>query len=239
MTQSHTTLGANRTGIATAPRLTAEMLEGSKEFSPDGAGDQREIALARTDVAREAEPVGSVPPPPTLKGMLKSAAQVLKGESPTLFIDKLGERLAFERTGVRVYEAALSKLEALGSFEGGPSRGELEAILADEFAHFILLQDALRRLGADPTVMTPSADIHATIGKGAVEVVVDPRTTLLQTLEAVLVIELADNECWDQLTQLAAAAGQVELAHQFAAAGAEEQEHLAKIRRYVAAAKGL
>jgi rubrerythrin len=239
MTQTQATLGTNRTGIATAPRLTAEMLDGVKEFTPDGAGDEREIALARGDVAREAEPLGSVPPPPTMKGMLKSAAQALKGESPTRFIDKLGERLAFERTGVRVYEAVLSKLDALGGFEGGPTRAELEAILADEFAHFTMLQDALKSLGADPTVMTPSADVHATIGKGALEVVVDPRTSLPQTLEAVLVIELADNECWTNLRELAIAAGQRELAERFTQAAAEEQQHLMEIRRYLASAMAL
>ena len=51
-----------------------------------------------------------------------AALQALKGGPPTQFLDKLGERLAFERTGVRLYEALISKHEALGSFAGGPDR---------------------------------------------------------------------------------------------------------------------
>lgn len=35
----------------------------SEDLTPDGTGDERDIALARTDSAREAEPLGSVPPP--------------------------------------------------------------------------------------------------------------------------------------------------------------------------------
>lgn len=228
-------LGTNRTGVATAPVLTAAMLAGTEALTPDGFGDEREIAAARGDFAREAKPLGSVPPPLTAKGMLKTAGQALKGEHPVLFVDKLGERLAFERTGVRLYEAVLSKFDALGSYDGGPSRADLEQILSDEFTHFNLLQDALKSLGADPTVMTPSADLHATISKGALEVVVDPRTTLAQSLEAALVLELADNACWSHLTQMAENAGHRELVQRFARALVQEQEHLARVQRYVAA----
>jgi bacterioferritin (cytochrome b1) len=167
--------------------------------------------------------------------MLKSAGQMAKGRDPVVFVDKLGERLAFERTGVRLYEAILSKFDALGSYDGGPSRPELETILADEFEHFRLLQEALKMLGADPTVMTPSADLHATLSRGAMEGVVDPRTTLAQSLEAALVVELADNDCWQHLVQLAHNAGQRELADRFGLALAEEQQHLTSVRRYVAA----
>jgi hypothetical protein len=236
MSNAQPELGMNRTGVATAPILTTAMLAGTEELTPDGSGDERQIAQARGVFAREAEPLGSVPPPLTAKGMLKSAGQAIKGQDPVLFVDKLGERLAFERTGVRLYEAVLSKFDALGSYEGGPSRAELEQILADEFAHFSLLQDAIKGLGADPTVMTPSADLHANISKGAMEVVVDPRTTLAQTLEAVLVVELADNECWQNLIQLAYDAGQRELAERFAMALHDEVEHLTRVRRYIAAA---
>ena len=141
---THAELGMNRTGIATSPKLTKEMLEGQQEFAPDQPGDERKIASARSSSAREWDSkIGSVPPPTTVKGALKTGATALKGESPTQFIDKLGARLAFERSGVRMYEALLSKFDASGSFEGGPSRAEIEKILMDEYDHFRLLVEAL------------------------------------------------------------------------------------------------
>lgn len=237
-TGTHAELGMNRTGIGTSPRLSKDMVEGTSEFLPAASADERELAVARVSYAREAEPIGSVPPPLTGKGVVKTAATALKGESPTQLIDKLGERLAFERTGTRLYQALLSKLDALGGFEGGPSREELEHILMEEYQHFKMLGEALTRLGADPTVMTPSADLHATLSGGVLEVTVDPRTSVAQCLEAALVAELADNDCWRALSELAREAGENELEETFAAALQEESEHLVNVRRWIAAAQG-
>src|SRR5687768_8297078 len=123
-------------------------------------------------------------------------------------MDKLGERLAFERTGTRLYEALVSKHEAFGSFPGGPSRDDLEHIRHEEFQHFTLLQSVITQYGGDPTAVTPSADLHATAAHGIQMVLVDPRTTLLQSLEAMLLAELADNACWETLIALAQRAGE-------------------------------
>ena len=233
-------LGINRTGVSTSPKLTTEMLEGNKEFAPDLPGDERKIAASRCLSSREwSEPIGSVPPPPTMKGMLKSALTALKGESPTVFIDMLGARLAYERSGVRLYEALLSKYDATGSFEGGPTREQLEEILRDEFNHFRMLTEALVQLGADPTVMTPSADLEATLSQGALSVLVEPRTNLAQCLQAILAIELIDNDCWASLCELAEQAGQRELAARFQRALAEEEDHLLNVRRWLSVARGL
>jgi hypothetical protein len=60
---------------------------------------------------------------------VRAAAKAMKGEKPTLLLDKLGERLAFERSGTRLYEALVSKHDAFGSFSGGPSREDLEHVL--------------------------------------------------------------------------------------------------------------
>jgi rubrerythrin len=235
---THAELGFNRTGIATSPNLSEDMIQGTSEFPPPADGDEREIAEARTDYARDAEPIGTVPPPLSAKGVLKTAGTMLKGESPTQLIDKLGERLAFERTGTRMYEAVLSKLDALGSFEGGPTRADIEQIIREEYAHFLMLRDSLVRLGADPTVMTPSADVHATMTKGVLEVVVDPRTTLVQSLEAALLAELADNDCWMALQELSQQAGDDDLARTCTIAMNEEDQHLLLVRSWIAAAQG-
>jgi hypothetical protein len=230
-------LGSNRTGIATAPELSQRMLEGTMEFPPSSPGDEQEIARVREAYVKESEPLGSVPPPADVAGMVKTAIKGLRGTKPTQFIDKLGERLAFERSGVRLYEAVLSKLSSTDGVDNGPQRSELERIMLEEYEHFKMLVSAVTRLGGDPTVMTPSADLHATMTKGILEVAVDPRTNLAQCLEALLVVELADNECWDALVEMAQTQGEDELVSSFTRAREEEDEHLLRVRAWVAAAQ--
>ena len=232
------TLGTNRTGITTAPERSQEMLAGVEEFPPTSQGGVQDIAQVRIAYAQQAEPLGSVPLPPTFKGKVETAVQAMKGESPTLFLDKLGERLAFERSGTRLYEALLPKCDAFGSFTGGPSRGDLEHVHQEEYRHFTLLQSAIEQLGGDPTAVTPSADIQTTAAHGIKEVIVDPRTTLLQSLEAALIAELTDNACWEALIELAQEAGEDDLVRQFQEALKNERDHLKKVQGWVAAGQG-
>jgi hypothetical protein len=86
--------------------------------------------------------------------------------------------------------------------------------------------------------VTPSANLQLTASQGVPKVVVDPRTTLLQCLEAVLTTELTDNACWDALVELAQGAGEDALVQQFEQAHRTEQEHLLKVQRWVAAGQG-
>ena len=74
--------------------------------SPRCASPTRRKARARGDAARRSGKAGG------------PAA----GGQPTLLMDKLGERLAFEHAGARLYEALLSKHRAYGSFDGRPER---------------------------------------------------------------------------------------------------------------------
>jgi rubrerythrin len=237
MSQS-ATLGKNRTGIAAAPQRSQEMLTGMDEFPPTSRGSSHDIAQVRIAYAQLAEPLGSVPPPANLKGTVQTAVKAMMGEKPTLLMDKLGERLAFERTGTRLYEALVSKHGAFGSFAGGPSRDNLEHVRQEEYRHFTMLQSAIEQLGGDPTAVTPSANLHATAAHGINQVIVDPRTTLLQSLEAILIAELADNACWEALIELAQGAGEDALVQQFQEALRNEQDHLAKVQAWLAAGQG-
>jgi hypothetical protein len=233
------TLGTNLTGTAVAPERLQEMLTGMEEFPPTSRGNGEAIAAVRIAYAKEAEPLGSVPMPAGMAKKVRTAAKAVKGEKPTLLLDKLGERLAFERSGTRLYEALVSKYDAFGSFNGGPSRDDLEHVLQEEYEHFLLLRSAMEQLGGDPTAVTPSANLHATMSQGIVQVIVDPRTTLLQSLEAILVVELADNACWESLSMLAQAAGEDALVAQCKQAHATEAEHLTKVRTWIAAGQGM
>jgi hypothetical protein len=237
MSTQTATLGKNRTGIATSREAAERMIEGTNEFRPDAPGDERAIAEVRESFAKDAEPLGSVPPPTSVEGLVTTAVRGLKGTRPTQFIDKLGERLAFERSGVRLYEALISKFTTFGGFDGGPQLSQLEENMLEEHEHFRLLTQVVTQLGGDPTVMTPSADLHATMTKGILEVMVDARTTFVQGLEALLVVELADNECWETLIELARENGEEELVTQFERAREEEAEHLEDVRGWLAAAQ--
>ena len=228
-------LGDNRTGTARARKRTEEMVSGNREFAPAPHVDATPIADVRMAYAEGKIPVGTIPPPTTAKQVGKTAIAALKGGSPTLFVDKLGARLAFERSGVRLYAALISKLDAFGSFDGGPTREGLLHILEEERKHFAILKRAMERLGADPTAMTPSADVEAVLGMGVQAVMVDPRMDLAQSLNAALVAELTDNDCWDVLVTLADAAGEDELAAEFREALAEEEQHLINVRAWMAA----
>lgn len=237
MATTQTELGRNRTGAATSPKLTQEMIAGAQEFAPTPNGDDNIIARVREEYARDAEPLGSVPPPATLKGAAKTALRGARGLRPTQFIDKLGERLAFERTGVRLYGALLSKFDAFGGFDGGPTREALVDIMNEEYQHFTLLSNAVAQLGGDPTVVTPSADLHATMSAGVMTVMVDPRTTFTQCLEAALIAELADNAAWEVLSELATQNGEDALASQFEVARSEEEVHLENVKTWLAMAR--
>jgi ferritin-like protein len=230
---SPTSTGLNRTGVAASPLDAPKTIEGAEEGVPSSAGDASSADPFRISYAREAEPVGKVPPPATAKGAVKAVVKALKGEKANVFIDKLGERLAFERVGTRLYEMVLVKWEAYGSWEGGPSREALQEIRNEELEHFGLLQECMVEIGADPTAMTPSADVAQNISKGIPAVLADPRTNLRQCLEAMLVAELADNACWDALAALARESGQEAMAARFERALEEEAEHLRKVTAWV------
>jgi len=228
-----TDLGANRTGAAASPRDSQKLVEGARQGVPRASFDLAALQAERVSFNDDADPVGTVPPPATLKGAVKTVGKALMGEKATVLIDQMAARLAFERTGTRLYEALLTKLLAAGSHPGGPNQTELEEIRDEELAHAALLADALVRLGADPTAMTPAADITAVASEGVLKVLVDARTTLTQCLEAILIAELTDNDSWAMLVNLADKMGQDEMAADFREALLQEEDHLDRVRNWL------
>lgn len=231
-TQREAGLGPNKTGIATSTIDIEKMLAGmdSKLALPSSEGDERAIAEVRSDYIENAEPVGSMPPPATLKGAAKTGAKMLKGERPQLFLDKLGERLAFERTGTRLYDAFIAKCRAQPT--DAIEDGQLVRIRNEEAKHFALLGECIEFLGGDPTAQTPCADVAGVAASGLMQVVTDPKTTVAQSLGALLTAELTDNVAWEDLIALARKMGDADMAAQFEAALAHEVEHLATVRKW-------
>jgi rubrerythrin len=154
-----------------------------------------------------------------------------------LLIDLLGARLAFERGGVRFYEALIAKVDAFGSFDRGPSRRDLEQIRDEEHRHVAMLDRILHDLGADPTMLTPCANREVVTSRGIGDVLLDPRTSLLDGLEAIVIAELADHEQWMALVDTARDLRRENLARIFVASQATEEEHLSKVRHWIAAGR--
>lgn len=224
-------MGMNKTGTQMSPQDTQRQMEGLDMFPPDIEGDADDIAIARKVAIDQAEPIGSVPVPGSAKGMIKSSVQKMMGKNPEVLIDKLAERLAFERTGVRLYDALIAKVEALGHVAGLTDLASLlRQFREEEHGHFLLVQNAMEILGADPTAQTPCADLAGVSAEGIVKIITDPRTNLTQSLNAILIAELADNAGWELLIELCNAAGQKSMADDFAAALDDESQHLAAIK---------
>ncbi len=219
--------GDNHTGINEHRELVEEMIEGTTEFGPTSRGGVEALATNRIRVAKISEPAATMPP----------AKNVPLERLPVL--DKLGARLQFERTGTRLYQALISKLDAFGTFRGGPSRGDLEHIRDEEHRHLVLAQNLIVRLGGDPTVVTPCANLQATASVGVLQVVTDPRTTLIECLDAIIVAELTDRESWELLARSVAPLGDKQVEQQIREAERVESEHLAKVRSWLVAASAL
>lgn len=220
----------NRTGIMTNPQLSAELINGAEETEPDSEGDAADLAAIRADYLNEFVPIGS--PPLILEAEEGENPSPLEGMA--VLLDKLGERLAFERQGTRLYQAVLQKCEAMNVEDSaGPSIDDLQHICDEELEHFKLLQKAITKLGGDATVQTPCADVAGVLSMGMVQVVSDPRTTVPQMLQALLTAELADNDGWQLLQDLAAELGADDLEEQCRQCFDQEQEHLEKVRAWL------
>jgi hypothetical protein len=224
----------NRTGIMTNPDLSAELIRGAKRTVPSSSGNAKEAAAQRAEYSSEEFHIGS--PPVALEDRDHGTEQELSagGEGPSMLLDKLGERLAFEREGTRLYEAFLQKVETTDSTsDKGPSPADLRHICAEELEHFKLLQKAISEMRGDATVQSPSADVAGVLSHGVLQIVTDPRTTVPQALQAMLTAELADNDGWQMLKTLAEKLKCSDLANQCEKAFQEEQEHLTKVRGWL------
>jgi ferritin-like protein len=230
--QHQTSLGANRTGIQMSP-VDAERMQTSADATPIDGGDADGYLRVRQDYIDDDEGLGSVPPPGTLKGLAKSGLQMATGKRPQALVDKLGERLAFERGGVRLYDTLLAKCEAAVDGLSAETLTELRRFRNEEAQHMQLVVSAIERLGADPTAQTPSADLVGVEAMGLVQAMNDPRTNVLQSLHVMLDAEVLDNSAWNLLIELVQAMGQDEIAEDFALAQQQEAVHLTRLRELV------
>lgn len=231
--KEQTPMGMNRTGMHMSP-LDAEAMQSGMPTSmkPVTPGDDTALAEMRSEYIADADPLGSVPIPGTIKGMMTTGMAMFTGDEPQLLLDKLGERLAFERTGTRLYDALITKFEALQDSTSSMTLADLQQIRQDEARHFSMIASAIESLGGDPTSQTPCADLVGIESIGLVQAVTDPRTTIAQSLHAILVAEMADNAGWELLIALAEDQKQDALISDFTVALDEERVHLQQVRTW-------
>jgi hypothetical protein len=216
-----------------SPIDSGETLKGSERGMPTSEGDEGALASIRADYIREADPVGSVPPPGTLKGALKTGAQMLSGNRPEVLLDKLGERLAFERGGTRLWEALITKCVAGAEGSDMLPMEVVQRIHDEEMRHMELVRSIIESMGADPTAMTPCADVTGVAALGLVQVLTDPRTTIAQSLDAILIAELTDNAGWEMLITLMQQTGNETFVSDMNQALIAEQDHLRNVRSWL------
>lgn len=219
----------NRTGIQTSPELAEEAIEGAANATPSSEGGAEEIAEYRGEYIAEGFPIGSLP---TMPASEEGEADEEEAGMAVL-LDKLSERLAFERTGTRLYEALLNKCEMFGEEEPGPTLEEIQHIGREELEHFLLINETITELGGDPTVQSPSADVAAVASLGIMQVLTDPRSSMAQCLQAMLTAELTDNAGWELLIKLAEELGYTDMATEFQTALEHEEEHLQNVRAWL------
>lgn len=230
--QNTTKMGLNYTGVQMSPLDSKEQLKASQEVPPDIPGSERKLALVRSEEVSMADPVGSVPIPGSVRGMVKTALNKLVGVSSEVLIDKLGERLAFERTGVRLYEALIAKVQAIDSVDAMVLQ-TMQRFRDEEAEHLALVVAAMEKLGADPTAMTPCADVVGVTSMGVLQTISDPRTNFAQSLNALLTAELTDHAGWELLIALADASGQIAISESFEKALVQEQVHAEMVRSWL------
>lgn len=225
-------LGINRTGVQMSPIDAASLNHIAAEVPPDIGGSSEVLAKFRGKYIAEADRIGSVPVPGNLKGLVGTALEKISGKHIEVLVDKLGERLAFERTGVRLYDALLAKTSLLEGVSE-PLIQSLRQFREEELAHMEMVKSMLQGLGADPTAQTPDADVAGVASMGIIKVISDPRTNLAQSLSALLSAELIDNAAWELLIKLAGHVDHSEWADKFNIALRQEAKHLATIRLYL------
>lgn len=222
-------MNGNRTGIQTAPELAEELIEGANNAPPSSEGGIEDIAEYRGEYIAEGFPIGSMPTLPVSEEAEADEEEV----GMAVLLDKLSERLAFERMGTRLYEALLNKIEILGETTPGPTMEQIEEIGREEMEHFLMLNRTITDIGGDPTVQSPCADVAGVASMGILQVVTDPRTSMAQCLQALLTAELTDNAGWELLIELADNLGQDEMKTEFERALANEEIHLQNVRTWL------
>jgi rubrerythrin len=148
-------------------------------------------------------------------------------------IDLLAGRLAFERAGVRLYDAVIAKLRALRDPGLLLVLGQLQDYRDEEKEHEEWLATQIRELGGDTSVETDMVRLETRESRGIGDVILDGDNDVMHLFHALYAAELADNASWDLLLALADEAGDRDAKKAFKRRLREEDKHLGFARQVV------
>lgn len=157
----------------------------------------------------------------------------LAKHNPEKLIDFLTARLAFERAGVKLYDAVLDKIRLGGDDNVMRMLDRLQQHRDEEREHEEWLEAQVRALGGDTHGQTDMSQLETRESKGIEDIILDGDNEISHLFHALLTAELADNAGWDLLVQLADDAGDRDAKHEFKKRLHEEEEHLLLMRRAV------
>lgn len=158
--------------------------------------------------------------------------EILGRTNPAKVIELLSERLAFERSGVKLYDAILKKVKASRHTQLKRLTRELKEHRDQELEHAEWCEEQIRALGGDPDEKTERAILVETEAQG-IEQIVFSDAPISQMFHALNMAELGDNAGWAQLVGLAAQCGDDEARAAFQERLEHEEEHLRLTHRII------
>jgi hypothetical protein len=151
-----------------------------------------------------------------------------------LLLRKLGQRLAFERASVRLYEALIFKCLALQKGQRKVvSLDQLRQFRDEEVEHSLLLKKAIETLGFDADDWIPEMDSTLLSTLQIPKVFSKKNTTILQCLESVQIFATNDNAEWHTLHGLFTNMGLQDVSEEFNQAPEEDSRQLETISRWI------
>jgi bacterioferritin (cytochrome b1) len=149
-------------------------------------------------------------------------------------IDVLNERLTFERSGVKLYDAIVGNMQRSKNAEIARMLAPMRAHRDQEKEHEEWLEEQIRALGGDAHGQTEMSEL-ITAESAGIEKVVTGDQNLVHQMHALLTAELVDNSGWELLLELADDADDADARREFRRRLHEEEEHLIFMRRAVVA----
>ena len=149
-------------------------------------------------------------------------------------IDLLNERLTFERSGVKLYDAIVKNMEASSHPDVARMLPAMKDHAAQEKEHEEWLEKQIRALGGDAHGKTEMSEL-ITLESSGVEKLVTGDQNLVHQMHGLLTAELIDNAGWELLLELADDADDADARREFRKRLHEEEEHLIFVRRAVVA----
>src|SRR5512140_2045577 len=144
-------------------------------------------------------------------------------------IDLLNERLAFERTGVKLYDTLLARLQVSTDPAVKVLVGQVQEHREEEHEHEEWLEEQIRALGGTAHALSEHAVLAQAEAEG-VERVMRRDDSISHDFHALLTAELADNAGWDLLVKLADEFGDSKAKKEFNKRLHEEEKHLLFVR---------